>query len=543
MNLYNSGARGASAIAIATVAASLLAGCVSKTGEPRGLANADVVVSSDIAYRPRNDSNVADRPEILEWAPAPVFPQTGLRIVDRSVTTRVVATTELPAVPGRATFTLGWQSSGSPSHVEILRQTWVLGAVNTSEFTANPQVSVASLGSLSNGYHTWVDPAPELNTQNCYRIKAGDGTFWTYSNQACAVTPDPDNPHAIGKVALRLKLSGAPSASTNDNVRVRLNYGIPGGSSGPIYTWLDAPATPFPIAGREHTFMLRTSGIKDLSDITMIRVEVPGGDDLCINELELIADDTPAFRKTSSTQNCGDGNPFQWAWHSGSVNGTVVEIRFAELRNSTLWRNFRPRIFSGTVSQTLPDGASFVGYTPSEFRKKLDSATGHDLKEDGTDTGSTKKFRNGTNDRTKVTRIDEKTVRVEQHLRIADGGGCTVDAHPVFTLNIRSRNANGEIVNGTNGPIDTTKIESVLQSSGIESGGPLCTLLPFLAGVIAEIAGQMKFEEAFAAVGATDAGKPPAGMRFCFPANETGARSLDASFDDGGRAICFGETQ
>jgi hypothetical protein len=133
---------------------------------------------------------------------------------------------------------------------------------------------------------------------------------------------------------------------------------------------------------------------------------------------------------------------------------------------------------------------------------------------------------------------------VRQHLRIADGGGCTVDAHPVFTLNIRSRNANGQLVNGANGPIESTTIDKILESSGVESGGVLCTLLPFLAGQIAEIGGQIKFENAFNAMGVTDVGKPPkSDTRFCFPAIGAGAgRGLTTDFDDGGLALCLGET-
>jgi hypothetical protein len=533
------------AIGIGTFVATLLAGCASQFGAPRGeRVTGDVVISSDIAFRRRSDSNEADRPEIMGWAPLPAFPQTGLRIIDRSVRTRVVATRDQPAVAGRARFTLGWTSGGSPTQVEILRQTWRLGAVNSTEFYENPQVSIANLGAVPNGYRTWVDPAPELNTQNCYRVKAGNGTFWSYSNLACAFTPDPNNPHAIGKVSLRLKVSTAANATTNDNVRVRLNYGIPGGSDGPVYTWLDAPETPFFTSGGEHTFMLLTPDIRDLSDITMIQVEVPGGDGLCLNEIELIADDTPAFRKTSpTTQNCGNGNPFEWAWHSGSINGSTVAIRFAELRNSSLWRNFQPRIFSGTVSATLPDGASFVGYTPSELIKKLDSTTGHNLKEDSSDTGSSRQFRNGTNDRTTVTRIDDRTARVKQHLRIADAYGCTVDAHPVYTLNIRSLNANGELVTGTNGPIESTKIESVLESPGIDSGGLLCTLQPVIGAFVGHLA-EMKFESEFAAMGANDVGKPPENMRFCFPTDAAdGGQSLDPALNNGGLAICFWEAE
>jgi hypothetical protein len=47
-----------------------------------------------------------------------------------------------------------------------------------------------------------------------------------------------------------------------------------------------------------------------------------------------------------------------------------------------------------------------------------------------------------------------------------------------------------------------------------------------------------QFGKEFRAIGATDAGKPPAGMRFCFPG--TGASSPFQGFSNGGLSICGG---
>ena len=125
-----------------------------------------------------------------------------------------------------------------------------------------------------------------------------------------------------------------------------------------------------------------------------------------------------------------------------------------------------------------------------------------------------------------------------------------LNAHPVFTLNIRSRNSNGTIVNSTNGPIESRKDREVFwtQSSGVESGGPLYAWYRLPAGVIAEIAGQLKLSRRHSQLwGANDAGKPPADMRFLFSgpmrAAESRVEEADASFNDGGLAICFGEYQ
>lgn len=506
------------------------AGEVPRPGE---LSDGGVVITptdTAIPLRSRDDLFNPRPPVVIGWAPDPEYPQKNLRVIERTMTPRVLATDTSPAMPGAATFKLSWESSGSPSQVQVYRQPWMLGTANTQEFTQQPAVVVADLGAIANGYHTWTDPSPALNTRNCYYIRGGDGTYWSYSNTACVYSPDPNNPHPVGKVAIRLKLSTASSAVTSSNVRVRLNYGVPG--SAPIHTWLDATDTPFYTPGAEATFILRSPEIRDLSDITMIRVEVPGNDGLCLHELELKVDDATAFRKTSTTEQCGNGNPFNWAWHSGYIDGTAVEIPFEQLRNSSIWKDFNPLPIDGNSR-----GATFVGYTPSEFRRKIDGITAHNLKENGTDTGSTsRRLRNGNNDVTSITRLNDHEVRVQQHMRLADGSACTVDAHPTYKLIIRHLDANGDPFTGSSGNIESTKIVSQLLDEGIDQNG-ICQWIPGV-GVAIQLEAIGQFGKEFGAVGATDAGKPPDGMRFCFPG--TGAVALFQGYNDGGLSICTG---
>jgi hypothetical protein len=469
-------------------------------------------------------------PVVIGWAPDPTFPQKNLRIVERTVKPRVRATATTPAVPGSATFKLGWESTGSPTQVFVIRQSWTLGATNTKEFTQGPPVTVASLGAVPNGVQFWTDLAPPLNTRVCYYVKAGDGTYFSYSNMECRYSPDPDHPHPIGKIELHLRLSTAGTAVTTSNVRARLDWGAAG------YTWLDATDTPFFTPGGEATFMLRNDFIKDLSDITMIRVEVPGDDGLCLNMVELIADDTVAFRKTSSTQGCGNGNPFEWAYHSGYIDGTAVEIPFEELRNSSTWKGFSPFVFPASITADNPDGASFVGFTRDGMRRKVDGLAAHKLKENMTDLGSTeRRLRNGTSDVTSINRIDEHTVRVQQHMRL-DGGTCTVDAHPVFDLTIHSLGANQQPFDG-NGVIESTEITTTLLAENIDQGGP-CQWLPGIGEYI-EFEAWSQFADEFSSIGATSAGKPPTSARFCFPG--PGTVPLFQGFDNGGLSLCFGQ--
>lgn len=475
------------------------------------------------------------RPPVLE-VEQPSFPQRNLAVIGRSVRYRADATPTRPAVSPSLSFQIGWDSSGSPPQVQVWRQVWRLGAEGTLEFTAEPVQMVANLGAQPNGYRTWTDPAPARNTQNCYFIKAGDGSYWSRSGTACAYAPNPDEPHAVGKIAIRLKLSTAAGAITTGNVRVRLHHGIPGRADSQAATWLDAPEQPFPISGGEATFHLRTTGIRDLSDITVLRVEVPGSDDLCLRELELLVDDATAFRKRSPTAECGDDLTFPKARRSGFADGRTLEIPFHELRNSSRWRRFSPRVFDGTVSPELPQGATFAGFTPAELVRMINAQTAQALKEDGSATGSARRFRNGNNDLTTITRINDREARVRQHLRVADAGlACTIDVHPVYRLVIESRNAAGELVDGSNGGIESTRINVVPESSGTDSGG-LCGWT--LGAVINPIA-NARFAEQFAGIGASSAGKPPPGTRFCFPA-VGGGRALSREFDDGGLALCLG---
>lgn len=500
---------------------------------PRELSDGGVVITptdTAVALRSRDDLFNSRPPVVIGWAPDPEYPQKDLRVIERTMSPRVLATATSAAMPGSATFKLGWQSSGSPSNVQIYRQTWTLGATNTREFTQQPALMLADLGPLTNGFQTWTDPSPALNTRNCYYIRGGDGTYWSYSNTACAYSPDPNNPHPVSKVAIRLKLSSASTAVTASNVRVRLNYGVPG--SAPIYTWLDATHSPFFTPGAEETFILRSPEIQDLSDITMIRVEVPGTDGLCLQELELKVDDARAFRKTSSTQQCGNGSPFNWAWHSGYIDGEAVEIPFEELRNSSTWSAFNPPF----VDVSLP-GVTFIGYTSSEFRRKIDSIAAHNLKEDGTDIGSTtRRLRNGNNDVTSITRLNDHEVRVQQHMRLADGGVCTVDAHPTYKLIIRHLDADGHPFTGSSGNIASTEIVSELLDAGIDQNG-ICQLIPGV-NVFIQLKAMGQFGKEFRSAGATDADAPPPGKRFCFPG--TGATAILLGFDNGGFSVCHG---
>jgi hypothetical protein len=105
-------------------------------------------------------------PTVIGWAPDPTFPQNNLNVIGRTVTPRVLATPTTPAVPGAATFTLRWESTGSPTEVFVYRQVMILGATNTAEYTLGPQTQIAALGALPNGYQTFTDPAPALNVRN-----------------------------------------------------------------------------------------------------------------------------------------------------------------------------------------------------------------------------------------------------------------------------------------------------------------------------------------------------------------------------------------
>ena len=204
------------AIGIAAFAASLLAGCASQIGASQdGLANGDVVVGQRYGLSAAQRLNRCGPAEDLSRSTSPTVPQTGLRIVDRTVTNRVVATGERPAVPGGATFER-WagKAAAARSKSRSCDKTWTLGAVDATEFPSNAQVSVASLGALPN--RTSVRGGSGAGAEHAELLPHQGGRRHVLElllNLACAYTPDWKNPHAIGKVALRLQLSTAASAA------------------------------------------------------------------------------------------------------------------------------------------------------------------------------------------------------------------------------------------------------------------------------------------------------------------------------------------
>ena len=83
-----------------------------------------------------------------------------------------------------------------------------------------------------------------------------------------------------------------------------------------------------------------------------------------------------------------------------------------------------------------------------------------------------------------------------------------------------------------------TEVTTELLSPGIDQGG-WCQWVPGV-GAFIQFKAIGDFSKDFNAVGATNAGKPPANMRFCFP--NTGIAHPFLGFDNGGLSLCFGST-
>ena len=109
---------------------------------------------------------------------------------------------------------LGRLRTSARSKSRSCDKTWTLGAVNTTEFPSNEKVSVASLGALPNG--TRVRGGSGAGAEHAELLPHQGGRRHVLElllNLACAYTPDSKNPHAIGKVALRLQLMISASAA------------------------------------------------------------------------------------------------------------------------------------------------------------------------------------------------------------------------------------------------------------------------------------------------------------------------------------------
>jgi len=298
--------------------------------------------------------------------------------------------------------------------------------------------------------------------------------------------------------------SASTAAAPGDHVQVRLQSPYYPYALMPIprnnNTWLDSTQHDF-VSSSNITYDLKTSNITDLSDITQITVATPSDDGLCINELELLVDNTRAFFKSFGS----NGVDCQWAWKSDQIGGSLVTVPFGELRRDPTWQNWHPPNLS-----PQPGGyASFAGYRKDELISYLDSVFGDALRNPANGRGDDAGFRD--THWTTTQWIDSLKIHVIQHVIAQDlGWQGDVAADPSYDLVIH----NDATCGTKHWCIAVENVEANSSFSGWSS------LIPIIGAAIqiavnSEADGQM--QTAMTAMGGSALNDPPSGFEYCFP--------------------------
>lgn len=439
------------------------------------------------------------------------------------------------------TVSLGWYENVVNPHTQVWRQNY-----DIDENPIGSPTLIKTMNGLPVGPTSFVDSAltnddhsaPQADRLNCYQVveTTGDcnaspgGPDCVRTSNACAYTRSAV-PHQIGRIQLRIKVgsnsgNGAPS---NDHIQVRLQSPTMPYATLPQprnnSTWIDSTKTDFG-AGSNITYDLKNTNISDLSDITMITVANPWSDDLCVSELELIADNTSVFSKSwggtcAPTLNSND-----------SLNGKLVNVPFGELRRASSWTNFNPPNLALGISSTPK---SFVGFRPAELVSYLDTAMGDALKNPAAGLGDDAGLVDGS--QTYLTQLSLTRLRVTQNIVAKDEGWeGDVSAIVWYELAIHTDAAT---CGGMNSCI---KIENVQSDSSFSGWSTFIPILGGLVQAVVDNAANGEIQNSINAMGASNLGVPAANTGFCFPSGLPGRIETPFSslgFGAGSLTACF----
>jgi len=250
------------------------------------------------------------------WAPGTFGPPTApltMRIIDRT----------------DSTLTVRWRNIESSADANILERREGDG----------PWEVVAELGvegewqTHTDGVGLGLGLTPDQHY--CYRVRAtnayGSSMPTPSDNRACGHTRD-GNDLTLGRIQLRIRIADIPNGGSGDPVRVRLSSPLVTHSPSGNGTWLDyGPEFLYSggyvivvddfARGRDFTYDLNLTYLKELSDITMISILKEGDDQLAIAELALIVNGVEVFHRLfgetkSTAQLVGNGSPIYTIYHT-----------------------------------------------------------------------------------------------------------------------------------------------------------------------------------------------------------------------------------
>ncbi|MGH9197194.1 MAG: hypothetical protein ACRD1T_15830, partial [Acidimicrobiia bacterium] len=322
--------------------------------------------------------------------------------------------------------------------------------------------------------------------------------------QRCYITRDGrDLP--VHRVELRIRVSDISDAGTDDDVEVRLQSPSwlvptvtnwrPAGNS----TWIDSTDDDFE-RGSNRTYDLMLTNVSQASDITMITVSKAEDDDLCIAELELLIDGTPAYQRTygDSAGTC------EWV-----TAGNLLGVTFNDLRTSLSWSSLSLPIFTGI------DGAG--------LRSRIEATFGHKLHGTG-------ELRNGS--LTTSQRLNESRLGMSVPIVVYD-----VSWGPVYFGNVDSTVYFDLVLTPTvdseGNPVTRLSVENV----DADSSDLLAVLLPIVSPVLYGVSTEIESQVAdFDAVDIDPSPiaethpcfSPDGGIGICFDTEQPAARVREA---------------
>lgn len=352
------------------------------------------------------------------------------------------------------TVHVGWYATGVNASTKVYRISHDAAGMPL------PAKLVKTVPNQPTGSQSFVDSAatsadgsaPAPDTKHCYRLVVGDASCTlTSGGSGCLTTPMNDmcawgraaTPHSVGRVQLRLRVSSASSAEAV-GAHIQVNLQSPYLPYGPLptprgnNTWIDSTKVDF-ASGSNITYDLNTGNIRDLSDITQITVRNVDGNRLCINEVELLVDNTRAFQKSFGA----NGAACQGSVESDESTATnedseTFSISHAELRASPDWIAFSPPNLVHPDALPLVGPRTFGGLRKAEFISVLDAAFADRLRNPANGHGPGAGFLDGQH--TTSTRINSRRLHFRQNVLAQNDGWWDGDttAHPEFDLVIHN---------------------------------------------------------------------------------------------------------
>lgn len=198
--------------------------------------------------------------------------------------------------------------------------------------------TAASGNNPTSATRSFVDGGRPADSRWCYRLKGTNSFGSKYSAERCGLTSLVSlvNP-PLATATLRVKVANQTDAGTDGSIGVRLSsLQLPGYN----FTGLNRAIDDFERNSYE-SYILLPFNLASVRDITELTLTNYGSDAVCIESLELIANDATIFSRNFGSSTC------RWI-EADAPHSPTLTIPFEELRADPIFRNFvKPPVFTG----------------------------------------------------------------------------------------------------------------------------------------------------------------------------------------------------